>query len=101
MLEPGTHVPIHRHVKTAESVVCLEGCIDWVFYEELPTVDTGGPVHDGDIAVDETQFVEKTRMRVCPREGIYGIQVPKGVWHTIVVYEPSATFESKDGVYGK
>ena len=29
-LEPGTHVAIHRHLKTAETVVCLEGCLDWV-----------------------------------------------------------------------
>lgn len=99
VLEPGTHVSIHRHVKTAESVVCIEGCIDWVFYEELPTCDTGGQVHDGEIAVDETQFVEKARMRVCPREGIYGIQVPKMMWHSIEVHEPSTTFETKDGAY--
>jgi len=41
-LEPGTHVPIHRHLKTSETVICLEGCLDWVFYEELPNVDAGG-----------------------------------------------------------
>lgn len=27
VLETGTKVPIHRHVKTSESVVCLEGCL--------------------------------------------------------------------------
>lgn len=27
-LEPGTHVPIHRHLKTSETVICLEGCLD-------------------------------------------------------------------------
>lgn len=41
VLEPGTKVPIHRHMKTSESVVCLEGCLDWVFYEELPNMDCG------------------------------------------------------------
>ena len=41
-LEVGTHVPIHRHLKTSETVICLEGCLDWVFYEELPNVDAGG-----------------------------------------------------------
>lgn len=30
-LEPGTHVPIHRHLKTSETVICLEGCLDEVF----------------------------------------------------------------------
>ena len=53
-LEPGTRVPIHRHLKTSESVICLEGCLDWVFYEELPNMDAGGPIHDGENAADET-----------------------------------------------
>lgn len=100
-LEVGTKVPIHRHLKTSESVVCLEGCLDWVFYEELPTGDTGAPVHDGETATDETQFVETARFRVCPRENVYGIQVPRGTWHSIEVHEPSTIFEAKDGAYGK
>ena len=61
VMEPGTHVPIHRHIKTTESVVCIEGCLDWVFYEELPTGDTGGPIHDGETALDETVFMETAR----------------------------------------
>lgn len=100
-LEPGTHVPIHRHLKTSETVICLEGCLDEVFYEELPGVDTGGPVHDGETATDETVFTEVARFRICPREQKYGIQIPKGVWHSIVVHEPSTIFEAKDGAYGK
>lgn len=100
-LEVGTKVPIHRHLKTSETVVCLEGCLDWVFYEELPGVDTGGPVHDEETAADETAFVETARFRVCPREGLYGIQVPLGAWHSVVVHEPSTILEAKDGAYGK
>jgi len=100
VLEPGTHVPIHRHLKTAETVVCLEGCLDWVFYNELPTGDTGGPVHDGETALDETVFAEVARVRVCPREKLYGIQIPLGAWHSIEVHEPSTIFEAKDGAYG-
>lgn len=100
-LQPGTHVPIHRHLKTSETVICIEGCLDEVFYEELPGVDTGSPVHDGETATDETVFAEVARFRICPREQKYGIQIPKGVWHSIVVYEPSTIFEAKDGAYGK
>ena len=99
VLEPGTKVPIHRHLKTSESVVCFEGCLDWVFYEELPNVDCGGPVHDGETAADETCFAEVARFRVCPREKVYGIQVPLGAWHSIIVHEPSTIFEAKDGKY--
>jgi len=101
VLEPGTHVPIHRHLKTSETVICLEGSLDWIFYEELPNIDAGGPVHDGETAMDETQFAEVARFRVCPRERQYGIQIPKGAWHSIVVHEPSTIFEAKDGAYGK
>ena len=100
-MEPGTHVPIHRHLKTSESVICIEGCLDWVFYEELPSVDTGGPVHDGETVTDEHAFVEVARFRVCPREKLFGIQVPQGAWHSIEVHEPSTIFEAKDGAYGK
>ena len=100
-LQPGTRVPIHRHLKTSETVVCLEGCLDWVFYEELPNMDAGGPVHDGEVAADEHQFVEVARFRICPREQKYGIQIPLGVWHSIEVYEPSTIFEAKDGAFGK
>lgn len=101
VLEPGTKVPIHRHMKTSESVVCLEGCLDWVFYEEYSTPDLGGPVCEGETAVDEACFREVVRFRVCPREGLYGIQVPKMAWHSLVVHEPSTIFEAMDGAYGK
>lgn len=98
-LEPGTKVAIHRHTKTSESVVCLEGCLDWIFYEELPNMDAGGPVHNGEVAIVESTFKEIARFRVCPQEKIYGIQVPQGVWHSIEVYEPSTILEAKDGAY--
>lgn len=100
-LEPGTHVAIHRHLQTSETAVCIEGCLDWVFYEELPCVDTGGPVHNGEQVLDEHQFKEVARFRVCPREGTHGIQVPPMTWHSVVIHEPSTIFEAKDGAYRK
>lgn len=100
-LVPGTHVPIHRHLKTSETVICLEGCLDWFFYEELPNMDAGGPIHDGEIAQDETNFKETARFRICPREGQFGLQVPPMTWHSVIVHEPSTILEAKDGPYGK
>ena len=100
-LESGTHVPIHRHLDTSETVVCLEGCLDWVFYEELPNIDAGGPVHDGTTAVIESSFKEVARFRICPREQKYGIQIPPMAWHSVEVYEPSIIFEAKAGAYKK
>lgn len=98
-LEPGTHVVIHRHLNTSETVVCLEGCIDWIFYEELPNMDAGGPVHDGEKVADEGCFREVARFRICPREQRYGIQVPPMTWHSIEVHEPSCIMECKDGAF--
>ena len=88
-------------MKTSETAVCIEGCLDWVIYEELPNVDAGGPVHNGETAADESCFTEVARFRVCPREGVHGISIPLGAWHSVEVYEPGAIFEAKDGAYGK
>lgn len=101
VLQLGTKVAIHRHVKTSETNICLEGSLDVIFYEELPGVVSGGPVHDGERVLDETAFAEVARFRLCPREKQYGIQIPMMTWHSIEVYEPSTIFEAKDGKYGE
>ena len=90
VMEPGTIVPIHRHDSTTETVVCIKGKLDWVFYEEVPNMDSGGPTQE---------FIENFRITICPEDGQYGIQVPVGVWHTVEVHEPSVIFEAKDGAY--
>ena len=82
-LLPGTEVPIHRHEDTAETVVCLCGRLEEMIYEEMP---------DG-------SFNEVSRHLLCPSEGKYGIQIPAGAWHTILVLEPSVIFEAKDGAF--
>ena len=97
-LEVGTKVPIHRYSKTAEMVICLEGCIDWIIYEEIPSAS---PNVEGEVATDENRFKEIARHRLCPREQKFGIQLPPATWHSVEVYEPSTIFEAKDGAYGK
>ena len=82
-LLPGTEVAIHRHEETAETVVCLYGRLEELIYEEMP---------DG-------TFQEVSRHLLCPAEGMYGIQIPAGAWHTILVLEPSVIFEAKDGAF--
>ena len=82
-LLPGTEVPVHRHEETAETVVCLVGKLEEIFYEE---------VGDG-------TFREISRRLLSPHEGLYGMQIPAGVWHTVHVVEPSVIFEAKDGAY--
>lgn len=79
----GTVVAVHRHPRSAETVVCLRGRMDEVIFEE----------RDG-------RLVEAERIRLCPEEGCYGCQVPPGAWHTVEVVEPSVILEAKDGAYG-
>lgn len=81
-LLPGTVVPVHRHEDTAETVVCLRGRLWEVIYEEV-----------------DNKFREVSRHLLCPAEGLHGMQVPAGAWHTIEVLEPSVIFEAKDGAY--
>ena len=103
-LLPGTVVPIHRHEYTTETVVCLCGKLDEVIYEEVVTYEKAVPdtMPMGIDAQDVTRKVdyrEVQRIRLCPAEGKYGCQVPKGAWHTVEVIEPSVIFEAKDGAY--
>lgn len=81
-LEPGTKVAVHRHRETSETVICLQGCMDVVIYE-----------------VQDTATIECSRVRLCPAEGKYGVQLPMGTWHSVEVYEPSTIFEAKDGAF--
>ena len=83
-LLPDTVVPIHRHEDTNETTICLCGNLHVVFFEER-----------------EGTFKEISRVRLCPEEGSYGVQVPIGAWHTVQVHEVSVIFEAKDGAYGK
>ena len=89
-LEVGTKVPIHRHLKSSETVICLQGRLDVIFYADRPNMDAGGPGRE---------FAETYRVTLCPKDGCYGVQIPKGAWHTIEVKEVSTIFEAKDGKY--
>lgn len=79
VLLPGTVLPIHRHRHTAETYVLLRGRMSVIFYD------------------DDAREVQRHELN--PAEGRYGVQIPKGRWHSIEVIEPSAIFEVKDGPY--
>ncbi len=90
-LMPDTIVPIHQHTTTSETVVCLCGKIEEIIYDADIVIGADG--------VEETKFNERSRHLLCPEQGKYGMQIPKGVWHTVNVIEPSVIFEAKDGAY--
>src|SRR5690554_3582294 len=79
-LEPGTVIPIHRHQHTAETYIVLRGAIKVLFYD------------DDRVLTDE--------FMVDPLDGVYGVHIPKGQWHTLEVLESGTMiFEVKDGPY--
>ena len=79
-LEPGTILPIHRHTHTAETYIVLRGSIKVLFYDDNKNL--------------VNQYL------VNPEEGVYGVHIPSGQWHTLEVMETGTViFEVKDGPY--
>lgn len=72
-------------------------------------------VHTSAPTKDETFVLLRGRVRVtthnddgsvkdcvvlCPEEGVYGVNIPKGVWHTLESLESgSVFFECKEGAF--
>lgn len=80
-IEPGSPMPIHRHQKTSETVVCLRGRLVWEFYDELERICT-------------------ERIELSPNGPIVALNVPQGQWHTVKALESgSVIMEVKDGAY--
>lgn len=79
-VEPGTIVPIHKYPTKDETFVVLRGRV------RISTYDDDGNV----IEIYE----------LCPEEGRYGVDIPKGVWHSLESLEPnSVIFECKEGPF--
>lgn len=97
-MQPGTAVPIHRHENTAETVVCLQGRLEEVLYEETTSRLQGDTPAEEEVEPRKT-FKEIARYLLSPDDGVMDMQIPAGVWHTVNVLEPSVIFEAKDGAY--
>ena len=79
-LEPGTEVPIHHHPDKDETFVILRGKIRVTTY------------NDDGFVVDSVVL--------CQDDGIFGVDIPKNVWHTLEALEPnSCIFECKQGPF--
>lgn len=80
-IEPGSPLPIHRHQKTSETVVCLRGRLVWELYDELERICT-------------------ERIELSPNGPIVALNVPQGQWHTVKALESgSVILECKEGKY--
>ena len=79
-IEPGSPLPVHRHRKSSETVVCLRGKLREIFYN-----DAGEVTEVFDIA---------------PGSDCVALNIPIGQWHTVEVLESGTVImEVKDGKY--
>ena len=79
-LEPGTPLPIHRHRKSSETVVCLRGHLREIFYDDARAV---------------TEVID-----LAPGSDCVALCIPIGQWHGVEVLESGTVIlECKDGAY--
>lgn len=79
-VEPGTVVPIHRHPTKDETFIVLKGRV------KVSTFNDDGEVLESVI--------------LCSEDGMYGVDIPKNVWHTLESLEScSVIFECKEGPF--
>ena len=80
-IEPGSPLPIHRHQKSSETVVCLRGRLVEEFYDEL-----------------ERRCTEAIELSPCGP--VVAVNIPVGQWHTVRALESGTVIlECKDGAY--
>ena len=80
-IDPGSPLPIQRHRKSSETVVCLRGWLVEVFYDEL-----------------ERRWTEA--IELSPGGPVVALNIPIGQWHTVRALESGTVImEVKDGPY--
>ena len=80
-IEPGSPLPIHRHQKTSETVVCLRGRLVEEYYDELERTCTEA-------------------IELSPNGPVVAVNIPIGQWHTVRSLESGTVImEVKDGPY--
>ena len=66
-IEPGTPLPIHRHMKSSETVVCLRGHLREIYYDDSRQV---------------TEIID-----LAPGSDCVALCIPIGQWHSVEVLE--------------
>ena len=79
-LEPGTPLPIHRHMRSSETVICLRGHLREIYYNDRREV---------------TEVID-----LQPGGDCVALNIPLGQWHSVEVLESGTIIlECKDGPY--
>ena len=80
-VEPGSLIPIHRHLRTSETMVVLRGRVVVVLYDELERICSAA-------------------YEIYPGGNIHALNIPAGTWHTLRARESGTVIlEMKDGAY--
>ena len=80
-IEPGSPLPIHRHRRSSETVVCLRGRLVEEFYDDLEMICTES-------------------IELSPNGPVVALNIPIGQWHTARALESGTVIlEMKDGPY--
>ena len=80
-IEPESVVPIHRHQKSSETVVCLRGRVVEEYYDELDRICTEA-------------------IELSPNGPVVALNIPAGQWHTLRSLESgSVILEMKEGKF--
>lgn len=80
-IEPGSTLPIHRHQKTSETMVCLRGKLRVEYYDELERT------------CSDSFVIEPNGTNVA-------VSIPAGQWHTVHALESgTCILEMKNGAY--
>ena len=79
-MEPGTEVPIHRHLNTVETYFVIRGSLIVSIYDDMKK-----PVRT---------------VTLNPTNGKYVVTIPVGEWHSVeVIDKGTVIFEVKEGQY--
>ena len=80
-IEPGSPLPIHRHQKTSETVICLQGRLVEEYFDELEKICTEA-------------------IELSPNGPVVALNIPAGQWHTVRSLESGTVIlEMKNGAY--
>ena len=80
-IEPGSPLPIHRHQKTSETVVCLRGRLVEEYYDDLERTCTEA-------------------IELSSNGPVVALNIPAGQWHTVMSLESGTVIlEMKNGAY--
>ena len=94
-IEPGSPLPIHRHQKTSETVVCLRGRLVEEYYDEVQGSRVQG-VQGG----QEPKAVLAEEIELSPNGSVVALNIPAGQWHTVRALESGTVIlEMKNGPY--